>query len=233
MADLDVMAAVERARAGRVDLGAFPLEELWRAGVEIRGPKPRQDPPPASRLPLGPCAFRQLDDPPLPRLIAKLAVAGAELAHVQRDAVLIDRSVAKVVETRENDALRTLTLQRLDGLLDEILAEGGFTRPTATAFVMRLFLVFPLRFKWAKGKGLLPSQRLFVAKAPMPKDEAIWLDLTIRTGPDAAPAVSEQRSPRAASFPELAPGADAGTLKAHLNDFFGIFWDLPGPGPRP
>ena len=233
MADVDVLSAVETARAGRVDLGAFSLEELWRAGVEVRGPEPRRDPPPPSRLPLGPRAFRQLDDPPLPRLVAKLAVAGAELAHVQRDAVLVDRSVAKVVETRANDAPRTLALQHLDGLLDEILAEGGVTRPATTAFVLRLFLVFPLRFKWAKGKGLLPSQRWFVAKGPIPKDEAIWLDLEIRTGPDTGPVVVQQRSPRAEVLPALPPDADAAAVREQVQRFFETFWSVVGPGPRP
>ena len=233
MADPEVHDAVEQARTGRVELGAFTREELWRAGVELSGAKPRQDPPPPSRLPLGPRAFRQLEEPPRPVLLAKLAVAGAELAHVQRDAVLVDRSVVKVVETRAHDALRTLTLEPLDGLLDEIMAEGGFTRPASTAYLMRLFLVFPLRFKWARGKGLLPSQRWFVAKAPVRKEDVIWLDLTVRTHPGEAPEVTEQRSAPAASLPDLDPAADAAALKAHVATFFETFWNVPGPGSRP
>lgn len=233
MTNVEVMTAVERAREGRVDLGAFSVEELWRAGVELTGARPRQDPPPASRLPLGPRAFRQLDAPPLPRLVSLLAAEDAELAEVHHDAVLIDRSIAKVIETRSDDQQRRLSLQPLDTLLDDLLAGVGFTLPAASPWVLRLFFVFPLRFKWAKGKGLLPSQRLFVAKAPMPKDQALWLDLQVRTGPGVAPAVTEKRSERASAVPSLPAGADADGIKAHVRLFLDTLWDVPGPGPRP
>lgn len=231
--DQAVVAAREQAAQGRVDLGAFSSKELWRVGVEMRGVKPRPDPPPASRLPLGPRAFRQLEDPPRPILVATLADEGAEIARVQREVQLVDRWVAKVIEIREPGSPRVLSLQHLDGVLDEILTECGAWTAPAGRLSARLLVVFPLRFKWTRGKGLLPSQRWVLAKAPFPRDEVPWLDLTITTGPDSAPQASEGRADRVRTPPALPAAADADAVRAHLHAFLDVFWEVPGPGPRP